>query len=78
MKAGKEPQQVGPGMPLPERGSSLAAEAGSNSGQQRSRRENGRSDGGSQSRSKSKPDASKVRTWTDRSRSFSVEAHSLV
>ncbi|PCD45109.1 hypothetical protein AU210_000552 [Fusarium oxysporum f. sp. radicis-cucumerinum] len=45
--------------------------------QQRSRRENGRSDGGSQSRSKSKPDASKVRTWTDRSRSFSVEAQFL-
>ncbi|WKT38718.1 SH3 domain [Fusarium oxysporum f. sp. vasinfectum] len=78
MKAGKEPQQVGPGMPLPERGSSLMArETGSNSGQQRSRRENGRSDGGSQSRSKSKPDASKVRTWTDRSRSFSVEAQFL-
>ncbi|KLO98203.1 cytoskeleton assembly control protein SLA1 [Fusarium fujikuroi] len=78
MKAGKEPQQVGPGMPLPERGSSLMArETGNNSGQQRSRRENGRSDGGSQSRSKSKPDASKVRTWTDRSRSFSVEAQFL-
>lgn len=54
MKAGKEPQQVGPGMPLPERGSSLMArETGNNSGQQRSRRENGRSDGGNQSRSKS-------------------------
>lgn len=53
MKASKEPQQVGPGMPLPERGSSLTArETGSNSGQQRSRRENGRNDGGNQSRSK--------------------------
>ncbi|KAJ4272402.1 cytoskeletal protein binding protein [Fusarium torreyae] len=78
IKAGKEPQQVGPGMPLPERGSSLMArEHGSNSGKQRSRRENGRSDGSSQSRSKSKPDSSKVRTWTDRSRSFSVEAQFL-
>ncbi|KAM0339463.1 hypothetical protein ACHAPU_010910 [Fusarium lateritium] len=78
MKAGKEPQQVGPGMPLPERGSSLMArETGSNSGQQRSRRENGRSDGGNHGRSKSKPDASKVRSWTDRSRSFSVEAQFL-
>ncbi|KAM5356351.1 hypothetical protein ACJ41O_002997 [Fusarium nematophilum] len=45
--------------------------------QQRSRRENGRSDGNGQPRSKSKPDASKVRTWTDRSRSFSVEAQFL-
>ncbi|RGP63817.1 hypothetical protein FLONG3_9785 [Fusarium longipes] len=78
IQAGKEPQQVGPGMPLPERGSSLTArETGSNSGQQRSRRDNERNDGGSQSRSKSKPDSSKVRTWTDRSRSFSVEAQFL-
>lgn len=53
IKASKEPQQVGPGMPLPKRGSSLMArENGSNSGQQRSRRENGRSDGSSQQRSK--------------------------
>ncbi|CEI65169.1 unnamed protein product [Fusarium venenatum] len=78
IQAGKEPQQVGPGMPLPERGSSLTArETGSNSGQQRSRRENERNDSGNQSRSKSKPDSSKVRTWTDRSRSFSVEAQFL-
>ncbi|KAH7274674.1 hypothetical protein B0J15DRAFT_480438 [Fusarium solani] len=78
IKASKEPQQVGPGMPLPKRGSSLMArENGSNSGQQRSRRENGRSDGSSQPRSKPKPDSSKVRTWTDRSRSFSVEAQFL-
>ncbi|KAF4968213.1 hypothetical protein FZEAL_10422 [Fusarium zealandicum] len=78
MKAGKEPQQVGPGVPLPERGSSLMAiENGSNSGQQRSRRENGRGEGSSQPRSKPKPDASKIRTWTDRSRSFSVEAQFL-
>ncbi|KAF4986821.1 hypothetical protein FDECE_15754 [Fusarium decemcellulare] len=78
IKASKEPQQVGPGMPLPERGSSLMARKnGSNSGQQRSRRENGRSDGSNQPRSKSKPDSSKVRTWTDRSRSFSVEAQFL-
>jgi hypothetical protein len=54
IQAGKEPQQVGPGMPLPERGSSLTVrETGSNLGQQRSRRENERNDGGSQSRSKS-------------------------
>jgi hypothetical protein len=42
-------QQVGPGMPLPERGSSLMArENGNNSGQQRSKRENGRADVGNQ------------------------------
>ncbi|PNY29294.1 Uncharacterized protein TCAP_00791 [Tolypocladium capitatum] len=74
IKASKEPQQVGPGMHLPERGSSLTArEHGSNSGLQRGRRENGRGDG----RAKSKPDSSKVRTWTDRSGSFSVEAQFL-
>lgn len=54
MKASKEPQQVGPGMPLPERGSSLMArENGNNSGQQRNRRENGRNDGGGQPKTKS-------------------------
>ncbi|KEY64977.1 hypothetical protein S7711_08217 [Stachybotrys chartarum IBT 7711] len=79
LKASKEPQQVGPGMPLPERGSSLRVnEHGNDSGQQRSRHESGRSDGGGQSKSaKSRPDASKVRNWTDRSRSFSVEAQFL-
>lgn len=52
MKAGRDPQQVGPGMRLPERGSSLAAsEHDNNQSQQRSRRENGNRDGG-QSRSK--------------------------
>ncbi|UNI15291.1 cytoskeletal protein binding protein [Purpureocillium takamizusanense] len=78
IKASKEPQQVGPGMPLSTRGSSLAArDHGSNSEQQRGRRENGRGDGASHSKSKSKPDSSKVRVWTDRSGSFSVEAQFL-
>lgn len=59
MKASKEPQQVGPGMPLPERGSSLMARKnGNNSGQQRSRRENGRSDGNGNGQPKSKPSKS--------------------
>lgn len=40
LKASKEPQQVGPGMSLPERGSSL-----NNTEQQQGRRQNGRSDG---------------------------------
>ncbi|KAJ9157670.1 Actin cytoskeleton-regulatory complex protein sla1 [Pleurostoma richardsiae] len=41
--------------------------------------ENGRAESSSQSRSghRSKPDPSKVRTWTDRSKSFSVEAQFL-
>ncbi|PNP41332.1 hypothetical protein TGAMA5MH_06656 [Trichoderma gamsii] len=45
--------------------------------QQRNRRENGRTDSGSNSASKTKPDPTKVRTWTDRSKSFSVEAQFL-
>ncbi|PHH84416.1 hypothetical protein CDD83_1969 [Cordyceps sp. RAO-2017] len=45
--------------------------------QQRSRRDHGRGDGGSNLKTKSKPDSSKVRTWTDRSGSFSVEAQFL-
>lgn len=53
MKASKEPQEVGPGMPLQKRGSSLESRAdGDNSGQQRRRRENGRNENG-HSRSKS-------------------------
>ncbi|KAL7820511.1 cytoskeleton assembly control protein [Trichoderma aethiopicum] len=45
--------------------------------QQRPRRENGRNDSGSHAANKSKPDPSKVRVWTDRSKSFSVEAQFL-
>ncbi|EFZ03180.2 SH3 domain-containing protein [Metarhizium robertsii ARSEF 23] len=78
IRASKEPQQVGHGTPLPERGSSLVAgENGNNSRQQRSRRENGRNEVGNHHKSKSKPDISKLRTWTDRSGSFSVEAQFL-
>ncbi|KAG9242078.1 actin cytoskeleton-regulatory complex protein sla1 [Calycina marina] len=69
-------QEVGPGMKLPERGSSLMAPSNNNNnGQQRSRQSIGH-DGQSKS-SKSKPDSSKVRQWTDRSKSFSVEAQFL-
>jgi hypothetical protein len=94
---GKRSSEVGPGMRLPERKSSLSARDSSNNPgyQQRSKRENGRPEaGGSSSRSKSskfglrplsrvsltqvtEPDASKVRTWTDRSKSFSVDAQFL-
>ncbi|KAI6779091.1 Actin cytoskeleton-regulatory complex protein-like protein [Emericellopsis cladophorae] len=68
LRASKEPQ-VGPGMSLPERGSSL------NDSDQQSRRQNGRSDGAS--KPKSKPDPAKIHTWTDRSKSFSVDAQFL-
>ncbi|ROT37044.1 cytoskeleton assembly control protein SLA1 [Sodiomyces alkalinus F11] len=78
MKAGQrdgQEIQVGPGMPLPDRGSSLLAqERGNNSGQ-RSKRETGQL--GSNNSRKSRPDVEKVRTWTDRSKSFSVEAQFL-
>ncbi|KAK5987716.1 Actin cytoskeleton-regulatory complex protein sla1 [Cladobotryum mycophilum] len=78
MKASKETQQVGLGMRLPERGSSLTAkENGNNLGQQRNQRDNGRNDRGGQTKPKAKPDSAKVRTWSDRSKSFSVEAQFL-
>lgn len=41
------------------------------------KRENGHSGSSSRSTNKSKPDPSKVRTWTDRSKSFSVDAQFL-
>ncbi|KAJ0121763.1 hypothetical protein J7T55_008930 [Diaporthe amygdali] len=41
------------------------------------KRENGHSGSSSRSSNKSKPDPSKVRTWTDRSKSFSVDAQFL-
>lgn len=48
----KRHSEVGPGMRLPERNSSLSArDINNNTGQQRSKRENGRADGGSSSRS---------------------------
>lgn len=55
IKAGKEPYQVGPGMLLPDRGSSLMAGEShyGNSSQQRDRRENGSSEGGVQPKRKS-------------------------
>ncbi|KAI0124639.1 SH3 domain-containing protein [Xylariales sp. AK1849] len=80
IKRDQKAAEVGPGMRLPERNSSLSAWDNSNqSDQQRSKRENGRAEGsGSRSSSsKSKPDPSKIRVWTDRSKSFSVEAQFL-
>ncbi|ODA78127.1 hypothetical protein RJ55_06730 [Drechmeria coniospora] len=78
IRASKQPQQVGMGMNLPERGSSLVAKEHSNNlGQQRSRHETGRTDGDEHPKAKSKPELTKVRAWTDRSGSFTVEAQFL-
>ncbi|TGJ78112.1 hypothetical protein E0Z10_g10653 [Xylaria hypoxylon] len=44
---------------------------------ERSRHENGRAESNRSGSSKSKPDVSKLRVWTDRSKSFSVEAQFL-
>ncbi|KAJ8125649.1 hypothetical protein O1611_g7988 [Lasiodiplodia mahajangana] len=78
VKKDQRTAEVGPGMRLPERQSSLlASDSGNHSAQQRSRRENGRADTSRSASSKSKPDQSKVRVWTDRSKSFSVEAQFL-
>ncbi|KAI0531799.1 hypothetical protein GGR58DRAFT_214601 [Xylaria digitata] len=78
VKKDQKAAEVGSGMNLPERQSSLSARDSSNlSTQQRSGRENGRADSGRSGSSKSKPDPSKVRVWTDRSKSFSVEAQFL-
>lgn len=89
----KRASEVGPGMRLPKRGSSLSAGQNGNASLQR-KRENGHSGSSSRSSNKSskytscicldhtdrrqtEPDPSKVRTWTDRSKSFSVEAQFL-
>ncbi|KAI1350175.1 hypothetical protein F5Y01DRAFT_163898 [Xylaria sp. FL0043] len=78
VKKDQKAAEVGPGMRLPERQSSLSARDNGNlSTQQRNRHENGRTDGSRSGSSKSKPDPSKVRVWTDRSKSFSVEAQFL-
>ncbi|KAJ8070975.1 hypothetical protein OCU04_001330 [Sclerotinia nivalis] len=74
--AKRDDVEVGPGMRLPERGSSLYARDNGNQSGQQKRRESVREGGQSRS-SKSKPDPAKVRTWTDRSKSFSVEAQFL-
>ncbi|KAI4178007.1 MAG: hypothetical protein LQ343_000091 [Gyalolechia ehrenbergii] len=64
--------EVGPGVKLPERGSSLASSNGDRQSSQKSKHSS--RDGKSSSSTKSKPDSDKIRTWTDRSGSFKVEA----
>ncbi|KAI9831926.1 MAG: hypothetical protein M1819_004648 [Sarea resinae] len=66
--------EVGPGLKLPKRESSLMrVNDDNNRFSQRSKRES-RANGSVPSSSKPKPDATKTRTWTDRSGSFKVEA----
>lgn len=95
VKKDQKTAEVGPGMRLPKRQSSLlVGDNGNLSTQQRSRRETGRADTNRSGPSKSskfavespanfhsnslaEPDPSKVRVWTDRSKSFSVEAQFL-
>ncbi|PSR81601.1 hypothetical protein BD289DRAFT_489168 [Coniella lustricola] len=72
----KRGSEVGPGLRLPERSSSLSSKERNGNFLSQRKRENGH--GSSNSRSiKSKPDPSKVRTWSDRSKSFSVDAQFL-
>ncbi|KAG5914263.1 hypothetical protein E4U61_005949 [Claviceps capensis] len=77
IRASRAPQQVGPGALHPERGSSLVAEPNNNLMQQRGKHENGRNETEYHTKLKSRPNSSKVRTWTDRSGSFSVDAQFL-
>ncbi|KAJ2899712.1 hypothetical protein MKZ38_002905 [Zalerion maritima] len=69
--------EVGVQASLPERGSSLSSTGAriNNSGQRGI--ENGPSGGSPTSSSRPRPDPSKVRAWTDRSKSFSVDAQFL-
>ncbi|KAL8700336.1 MAG: hypothetical protein Q9201_005506 [Fulgogasparrea decipioides] len=64
--------EVGPGVKLPERASSLTSGDGNRESPQKSKRSS--KDGKASSSSKSKPETDKIRTWTDRSGSFKVEA----
>ncbi|KAI9681210.1 MAG: cytoskeletal protein binding protein [Caeruleum heppii] len=67
-------EEVGPGMRLPERGSSLMVKSdGPSQSSSRDRRDQ-KSDGKVPSTTKPRPDSSRIRTWTDRSGSFKVEA----
>ncbi|GAB7356199.1 hypothetical protein MBLNU459_g6782t1 [Dothideomycetes sp. NU459] len=70
-KARKEKEranEVGPGVRLPERHSSLARDNDTRASQQKSKRD------AKDKNDKPKPNASRIRTWTDRSGSFKVEA----
>ncbi|MCJ1432711.1 cytoskeletal protein binding protein [Xylographa pallens] len=68
--------EVGPGMKLPTRGSSLMGAQDNNvsSSQQSKRDSRSGTKSSTSSSSKSKPEVGKTRTWTDRSGSFKVDA----
>lgn len=68
----KRGNEVGPGMKLPQRGSSLAEDD-----QRRSSKRDKRSTKADKTASRSKPDPRKTRMWTDRSGTFDVEAEFL-
>lgn len=65
----KRGNEVGPGMKLPQRGSSLAEDD-----QRRSSKRDKRGSKADKGGSRAKPDPRKTRTWTDHSGSFKVEA----
>ncbi|KAI9891661.1 MAG: cytoskeletal protein binding protein [Vezdaea aestivalis] len=68
--------EVGPGVKLPKRGSSLMVRDNGN-GDSSQRKREGKTEPRSPTSSKPKPDAVKTRTWTDRSGTFNVEAEFL-
>ncbi|KAL9045721.1 MAG: hypothetical protein Q9214_001285 [Letrouitia sp. 1 TL-2023] len=71
--SGAKGSEVGPGVKLPQRGSSLAnGDDGNRASSQKTKRSS--KDAKSGSNVKSKPDSAKIRTWTDRSGSFKVDA----
>ncbi|KAH3992814.1 hypothetical protein HBI49_190220 [Parastagonospora nodorum] len=72
--------QVGPGLHLPSRNSSLmhANVDHRRTSQRSSKRETSAPDKTSSSKSSSKPNPARVRTWTDRSGSFKVEAEFIL
>ncbi|ERS96248.1 hypothetical protein HMPREF1624_07157 [Sporothrix schenckii ATCC 58251] len=72
----KRANEVGHGVHPPERRSSLYA-TNVNGGDQQGQRKKENGNGSSSRSGKAKPDASKVRTWTDRTKSFSVDAQFL-
>ena len=69
-KGPKRGDTVGPDVSLPERGSSLATDSKDRHRSQRDKRSSKDKDGNP----KAKPNQSRIRTWTDRSGTFKVEA----
>ncbi|RKF61462.1 Actin cytoskeleton-regulatory complex protein sla1 [Erysiphe neolycopersici] len=74
-KVSKNPE-IGPGMRLPERGSSLSGQE-INNNYTTPKYKSIQNETNNSNSSKAKPDPCNVRTWNDRSKSFSVEAQFL-